>query len=120
MVILYTKVKMNKRNNKILINAAPIGKDLLKIGARDPKVANIDDTLVYLRNGRRYPESTSNTEYFATLLKSFVVKLKLLKKSSDFLLLGVTNITFMLIFKKSSKFYYVQTVKVVNSKDVSG
>ena len=39
---------MNKRNNKILINAVPIGKDLLKIGIREPKVANVDDTLVYL------------------------------------------------------------------------
>ena len=42
------KGKMNKRNNKNLINAVPIGKDLLKIGVREPKVANIDDTLVYL------------------------------------------------------------------------
>ena len=40
--------KMNKRNNKILINAVPIGKDFLKIGVTEPKVANIDDTLVYL------------------------------------------------------------------------
>ena len=39
---------MNKRNNKILINVVSIGKDLLKIGVREPKVANIDDTLVYL------------------------------------------------------------------------
>ena len=39
---------MNKRNNKILINAVPIGKDLLKKGVREPKIANIDDTLVYL------------------------------------------------------------------------
>ena len=39
---------MNKRNNKILINAVPIGKDLLKIGVRDTKVANRDDNLVYL------------------------------------------------------------------------
>ena len=39
---------MNKRNNKILFNALPIFKDLLKIGTREPKVANIDDTLVYL------------------------------------------------------------------------
>ena len=39
---------MNKRNNKILINAVPIGKDLLKINVREPKVANVDDTLVYL------------------------------------------------------------------------
>ena len=30
---------MNQRNNKILINAVPIGKDLLKIGVSEPKVA---------------------------------------------------------------------------------
>ena len=40
--------KMNKRNKKIQINAVLIGKDLLKIGVREPKVSNIDDTLVYL------------------------------------------------------------------------
>ena len=39
---------MNKRNNKILIDAVPIGKDLLKIGVRELKVANIDNTLVCL------------------------------------------------------------------------
>ena len=39
---------MNKKNNKILINAVPIGKDLLKIRVRESKVANIDDTLVYV------------------------------------------------------------------------
>ena len=38
---------MNKRNNKILISAVSIGKDLLKIDVREPKVAKID-TLVYL------------------------------------------------------------------------
>ena len=38
--------KMNKRNNKILIDAVPIGKDLLKIGVREPKVAKIDDTII--------------------------------------------------------------------------
>ena len=43
------KVEMNKRNNKILINAVPIGKDLLKIDVREPKVVNIGDTLVYLK-----------------------------------------------------------------------
>ena len=42
------KVKMDQRNNKIQINAVSIGKDLLKIGVREPKVANIDDTLVCL------------------------------------------------------------------------
>ena len=40
--------KMNKRNKKIKINAVLIGKDLLKIGVREPKVSNIDDNLVYL------------------------------------------------------------------------
>ena len=35
---------MNKRNKKILINAVPIGKDLLKIGVRELIVANIDYT----------------------------------------------------------------------------
>ena len=49
----------------------------------------------------------------------FVAKLKLLRKSSDVLLLGVTNITLVLRFMKSNKFHYVQTTKVVNSKDVS-
>ena len=39
---------MNKRNYKILINAVPIGKDLLKTGIREPKDANVDDTQVYL------------------------------------------------------------------------
>ena len=42
------KDKMIKRNNKILIDAVPIGKDLFKIGVREPKVANIDDSLVCL------------------------------------------------------------------------
>ena len=39
---------MNKRHNKVLINAVPIGNDLIKIVVREPKVANIDDNLVYL------------------------------------------------------------------------
>ena len=39
---------MNKKSNEIPINAIPICKDLLKTGVREPKVANIDDTLVYL------------------------------------------------------------------------
>ena len=42
------KGKMNKKDNKFPINAVSICKDLLKIGVRKPKVANIDDTLVYL------------------------------------------------------------------------
>ena len=42
------KDKMIKKNDAILIDAVPIDKDLLKIGVIEPKVANIDDTLVCL------------------------------------------------------------------------
>ena len=38
---------MNEINNNILINAVPICKKLLKIGVREPNIANIDETLVY-------------------------------------------------------------------------
>ena len=64
-----------------------------------------------------YPASTTHTAHF---VKFYIVKLKLLRKSRAFLLLGVTSITFVLRFKKSNKFYYVQTVKVVNSNNVGG
>ena len=60
-----------------------------------------------------------NFPYFAKRFKFFVVKLKLLRKSSNFLLLGVTNIILVLRFMNNNKFYNVKTVKVVNSKDVS-
>ena len=39
---------MNKRSKKVLSDAVPTGKDLLKIGVRDANVANMDDTLVCL------------------------------------------------------------------------
>ena len=39
--------KMNKRNHKIPIYAVSMCNDLRKIGVREPKVENIDDTLVY-------------------------------------------------------------------------
>ena len=42
------KDKMNKGNNKTLINAVPVGKDLLKISVREPEVSNIDDTLQFI------------------------------------------------------------------------
>ena len=41
---LICKDKMNKRNNKILTDAVPIDKDLLKIGVWEPQVPNINDT----------------------------------------------------------------------------
>ena len=60
-----------------------------------------------------------NYPYFAKIFKIFVVILRLLRKSSDILLLVVTNTTLVLRFMKSNKFYYVQTAKVLNSKGVS-
>ena len=48
MIILCKKVKSIKKENKIIINAVPIGKGLPRIGVREPKVANINDTLVCL------------------------------------------------------------------------
>ena len=46
-----------------------------------------------------------NYLYFAKIVKYFVVKLKFLRKSSDFfLLLGETNITLVIRFMKSNKF----------------
>ena len=66
---------------------------------------------------QRYLESITHTS--PTFHFFFVLKLKLMTKSSDFLLLGVTDITLVLRFVKSNKFYDVQTAKVVTSKDVS-
>ena len=40
--------EINTRNNKILIDLVPIGKDLLKISVKESKVVNIEDTLVCL------------------------------------------------------------------------
>ena len=50
---------------------------------------------------------------FCQTFQFFVIELKLLRKSSRFLLLGVTNIPLILRFMKK-KNYYVQTVKVVH------
>ena len=41
-----------------------------------------------------------------------------MRKSSDVLLLGVTNTILVLRFTRSNTFYYFQTAKVVHSKDV--
>ena len=60
-----------------------------------------------------------NYPYFPKFFHFFAVKLKLLRKSNDISLLRVTKITLVLRFMKSNKFYYVQTSKVINSKDVS-
>ena len=48
--------------------------------------------------------SSINYQYFAKLFNFLAVKLKLLRKSRDFLILGVTNVTLVL-----SIFYHVQT-----------
>ena len=57
--------------------------------------------------------------YFLKIFKFIVVNLRLFRKLSDVLILGVTNTILVLGFMKSNKFYHVQTAKVVNSKDVS-
>ena len=73
----------------------------------------------------KYPDKKvprTNYPNFAKRFKVFVVKLRLLRKSSDILLLVVTNTTLVLRFMKGKKFYYVQTAKVANflvGKDVS-
>ena len=61
--------------------------------------------------------SSINYPYFAEIFNFFVVKLRLLRKSSEVLLLGGTNIILVLRFIKSDKFFCAQTAKVVNSKD---
>ena len=60
----------------------------------------------------RYPDKkvlSTKYPYFTKRFKFFVVKSRLLRKSSDILLLGMTNTTLVLGFMKSNKFYYVQT-----------
>ena len=58
-----------------------------------------------------------NYTYFTIFFhKLLVVKLKLLRKSSAVLLLGVINITLVLRFMKNKKLYCVHAVK---SKDVT-
>ena len=77
----------------------------------------------YFKKVPRYKKVPSiNYWYFAKRFKFFVVKLRLLRKSSDILLLGMTNTTLVLRFTKSNKLYYVQTAEVANVlvvKDVS-
>ena len=49
----------------------------------------------------------------------FAVKLKLLKKSSSFLLLGVTQTSHVVLaMKKSNKFQCVQATKIIKPKHV--
>ena len=80
----------------------------------------IDFTKKYLGTQiKRYPAPPT---HILPSFKFFVVKLRLLRKSSYILLLGVANTALVLRFMKSNKFYYVETAKVVNFlvvKDVS-
>ena len=77
---------------------------------------------VLVKEGRKGSE-TLHTQHqpptFCQDFQFFVVKLQFFQKPSDVLLLSVTNITIVLRFKKGTKLCYVQTVKVINSKEAS-
>ena len=58
---------------------------------------------------------------FCQHFQFFCCKIEICEKIKwHFLILGVTNIRFVLRFMKSNTFYYFKIAKVVNSKDVSG
>ena len=64
------KSKINKRNNKIITNAVPICKNLLKIDVREPKIVNTVDTLVppdgkkFVLSGDRFSLISSDSAIF--------------------------------------------------------
>ena len=60
----------------------------------------------------------ASTTHILQTFQNFCCKIKIAEKSSDVLLLGVTNMILMLRFMKISKFYFVHAHKVVKSKDV--
>ena len=62
---------MNKRNYIILINVVLIAKDLLKIDTREPKVANIDDTLYIDDNTNNIDD---NTNFKQIIVRWFCIK----------------------------------------------
>ena len=64
----------------------------------------------------RYQASTTHN---ASMFQIFVVKLKLLKISSGFIVVSVTNIILVLRFMQRSKIYCDRTAKIVTSKSVS-
>ena len=57
--------EIDKKDSKIIINAALICKDLLKMGVREPKIALIDETLV---SSNTSSEQIANRWYY---IKSF-------------------------------------------------
>ena len=75
-------------------------------------VLNVEINVTKLNHFDKLKVPNINYPYFPKLFRFFVVKLTLLRKSSDCLLLGVTNITLVLRFMKSNESHYVQTVKV--------
>ena len=56
--------------------------------------------------------------FLQPLFLFFVIKVKLLRKSSKFFLLNVTLRTYM-VFKKNNEFSFVQVAKILKSKDVA-
>ena len=80
--------------------------------ANQEAVLNVEINVTKLNHFDKFKVPSINYPYFPKLFRFFVVKLTLLRKSSDCLLLGVTNITLVLRFMKSNESHYVQTVKV--------
>ena len=91
----------------------PLLKELEQLNfSPSTKSATADE---FYKEGPRYPGKkvhSINYPYFAKSSKFFVVKFRLLRKSSDNWLLGMTNTTLVLRFMTRNKFYYVQTAKV--------
>ena len=73
-------------------------------------MSNVEITLTKQRQLDKLKVPSINQPYFANFSKFFVIKLKLLRKLSDFLILSVTHVTSV------SNFIMTQLLKVVNSK----
>ena len=59
-------------------------------------VLNVEITVTKQKQLDKWKVFSINYTYFAKMFKFSVIKLKLLRKSSDFWLLGLTNVTLML------------------------
>ena len=70
------------------------------------------------KNSQAAYSSQHQLPMFRQLCNFFVVTLKLLRKSSIFSFLCVTQTYILTAFKKSNKFCCVQATKIIKSKDV--
>ena len=81
-------------------------------------VSNVEITVKKLKQLDKSKVPSIKYPYSAKLFSIFCFEIEIHESISDFLLMCVTNITLVLMFMKSNKFYDVRTAKVVNSKDV--